>query len=83
VRLFDPPVALDGGGDGLHWYRVLATSAAPLLTCNGILVVELGKDQAEAVAALIAAAGLAPMAPQSDLNGVPRALAAELGCRER
>jgi release factor glutamine methyltransferase len=77
VRLFDPPVALDGGGDGLHWYRALATSAAPLLARNGILVVELGKDQAEPVAALIAAAGLAPMAPQSDLNGVPRVLAAE------
>jgi hypothetical protein len=52
-------------------------SAAPLLTGDGILVIELGKDQAEPVAALIAAAGLAPMAPQSDLNGIARALTAE------
>jgi release factor glutamine methyltransferase len=77
VRLFDPRVALDGGTDGLHWYRALAVSAAPLLTGDGILVIELGKDQAEPVAALIAAAGLAPMAPQSDLNGIARALTAE------
>ena len=77
VRLFDPRVALDGGADGLHWYRALAAIAAPLLARDGILVVELGKDQAEPVAALIAAAGLAPMAPQPDLNGVSRALIAE------
>jgi release factor glutamine methyltransferase len=77
VRLFDPRVALDGGADGLHWYRALAATAAPLLARDGILVVELGKDQAEPVAALMAAAGLAPIAPQPDLNGVPRALIAE------
>jgi len=81
VRLFDPRVALDGGADGLHWYRALAATVAPLLARDGILVVELGKDQAEPVAALIAAVGLAPMAPQPDLNGVPRALIAEnVGC---
>jgi release factor glutamine methyltransferase len=77
VRLFDPRAALDGGGDGLQWFRALAAAAVPLLSRNGILVVELGKDQAEPVAALIGAAGLAPMAPQPDLSGVPRALAAE------
>ena len=77
VRLFDPHAALDGGGDGLRWYRALAVTAAPLLFRNGILVVELGNDQAEPVAALFTTAGLAPMALQPDLNGVPRALAAE------
>ena len=77
VRLFDPRLALDGGADGLHGYRALAASAAPLLAHNGVLVVELGKDQAEPVAALIAAAGLAPTPPQPDLNRVPRALIAE------
>jgi release factor glutamine methyltransferase len=77
VRLFDPRVALDGGGDGLRQYRALAMTAAALLSSNGILVVELGKDQAELVAALFTTAGLAPMAPQPDLNRVPRALAVE------
>ena len=77
VRLFDPRGALDGGADGLHYYRALAATAAPLLARHGVLVVELGKDQVEPVAALITAAGLAPMAPQPDLNGVPRALIAE------
>jgi len=77
VRLFDPRSALDGGSDGLHWYRAIAATVAALLAGDAILVVELGSDQAEPVAALIAAAGLAPVALQSDLNGVPRVLIAE------
>jgi release factor glutamine methyltransferase len=77
VRLFDPRAALDGGYDGLRWYRPLAASAARSLAQNGIIVVELGKDQAEPVAAIFAAAGLAPVGFLPDLNSVPRALIAE------
>jgi release factor glutamine methyltransferase len=76
VRQFDPRLALDGGVDGLHWYRVLAAAAPPLLACDGVLAVELGQNQDKQVAAIIAAAGLAPTAPQPDLNGIPRALIA-------
>jgi len=77
VRLFDPRVALDGGCDGLDSYRAIAAAAAVLLTPGGFLVVELGAGRAEPVADVIAAAGLAPLAPQPDLSGVPRALVAE------
>jgi len=76
VRLFDPPLALDGGRDGLDFYRMIAASVPRLLGPDGILVVELGAGQAEAVSALFAAVGLAPSAPRPDLNGVPRALVA-------
>ena len=57
--------------------KAIAATVAALLAGDAILVVELGSDQAEPVAALIAAAGLAPVALQSDLNGVPRVLIAE------
>jgi len=77
VRQFDPHAALDGGADGLDGYRALAATAAPLLARNGVLVVELGKGQAESVAALFVGAGLAPIAPQHDLNGLSRALIAQ------
>jgi release factor glutamine methyltransferase len=77
VRLFDPQDALDGGSDGLHCYRPLAATATRLLAQNASIVVELGKDQAEPVAAIFAAAGLAPASLHPDLNGVPRALVAE------
>jgi release factor glutamine methyltransferase len=74
VRLFDPRLALDGGPDGLRFYRTIAAAAPALLAPNGVLVVELGAGQAEPVAALFAAAGLAPLPARPDLNGVPRAL---------
>jgi len=77
VRLFDPQDALDGGSDGLQYYRPLAATATRLLAENGIMVVELGRDQAEPVAAIFATASLASGGLHPDLSGVPRALVAE------
>jgi release factor glutamine methyltransferase len=79
VRDFDPRSALDGGPDGLGFYRAIAATAAALLAPEGALVVELGIGQAEPVAALFAAAGLVPSPPRPDLSGVPRALTATKG----
>ncbi len=79
VRDFDPRAALDGGPDGLDCYRMIAAAAPALLAPDGFLIVELGAGQADAVAALFAAAGLAPARPRADLSGVPRALCAVKG----
>lgn len=79
VRDFDPYAALDGGPDGLDCYRMIAAAAPALLAPDGVLIVELGAGQADAVAALFAAAGLAPAQPRADLSGVPRALCAVKG----
>jgi release factor glutamine methyltransferase len=76
VRDFDPHLALDGGTDGLDFYRAIAAAAPALLAPGGVLVVELGIGQAEPVARLFTAAGLAPAPPCPDLNGTPRALVA-------
>jgi release factor glutamine methyltransferase len=76
VRDFDPHLALDGGTDGLDFYRAIAAAAHTLLAPGGVLVVELGIGQAELVADLFAAVGLAPSLPHPDLNGTPRALVA-------
>jgi release factor glutamine methyltransferase len=76
VRDFDPRAALDGGTDGLDFYRAMATTAPALLASDGALIVELGIGQVEPVTALFAAAGLAPSLPRPDFNGVPRALVA-------
>lgn len=77
VRDYDPHLALDGGKDGLDFYRMIAAAAPALLAPGGAAIVELGIGQAEPVTALFAAAGLAPAQPCPDLNGVPRALIAE------
>jgi len=47
VRDHDPRQALDGGADGLAFYRRLAAEAAPFLTARGKLMLEIGDAQAE------------------------------------
>jgi release factor glutamine methyltransferase len=82
VRDFDPRAALDGGTDGLDCYRAIAATAPALLAHGGVVVVELGAGQAQSVAALLSAAGLAPSPPRPDLHGLPRALSAKKAARE-
>jgi release factor glutamine methyltransferase len=74
VRDFDPARALDGGADGLDGYRAIAADARRLLAPDGVLVVELGAGQLDAVTPLFAAAGLAAAPPRHDLSGAARAL---------
>jgi release factor glutamine methyltransferase len=79
VRDFDPARALDGGPDGLAAYRVIASAAPRLLSPAGHLVLELGMGQHDAVAGLLAAAGLVAVGEaRRDLGGVARALTARL-----
>lgn len=77
VRDFDPLRALDGGTDGLDFYRSIAAAAPALLAPGGAVIVELGFGQSQAVAALFAAGGLVPLPPRPDLSGIPRALVAK------
>jgi release factor glutamine methyltransferase len=77
VRDFDPLTALDGGTDGLDFYRSIAAAAPALVAPRGALIVELGAGQSQAVAALFAAGGLVPLPPRPDLGGIPRALVAK------
>ena len=49
VRDYEPKTALNGGIDGLDFYRRLIEEAPKLLTDDGFLAVEIGFDQAEAV----------------------------------
>lgn len=49
VRDFDPRSALDGGGDGLDFYRRLAAEASPFLKPGGRIMLEFGDGQAEVI----------------------------------
>ena len=53
VRDFEPRSALDGGEDGLIFYRRIVEIAPRLLNENGFLAFEVGYDQAREVAALM------------------------------
>lgn len=76
VRDFDPRGALDGGLDGLDPYRHLAAAAPRLLRPDGAIVFEVGDGQAEAVSALLKAAGSSETAIRRDLGGVARTVSA-------
>jgi release factor glutamine methyltransferase len=72
VRAFDPPLALDGGPDGLAPYRIIAARASAHLKSSGSILVEIGFDQGKAVCALFRAAGFAEVQLHQDLNGLDR-----------
>ncbi|MEI7767516.1 MAG: peptide chain release factor N(5)-glutamine methyltransferase [Phycisphaerae bacterium] len=57
VKDHEPHLALDGGADGLDFYRRIIPAALPLLAEAGWLLLEIGHDQAEAVTALTGAVG--------------------------
>lgn len=53
VRDFEPRLALDGGADGLRVISRLVSEAAHVLTSGGRLMLEIGDDQADAVAEIL------------------------------
>jgi release factor glutamine methyltransferase len=71
----EPPLALDGGPDGLTAYRELAPQAAALLAPGGALLLEVGSGQAPAVTTLLRASGLREIVCHADLAGVERVVA--------
>ncbi len=68
----DPPSALDGGPDGLDLVRRLIEDLPRLLRPCGGAVLEIGEDQADAVAALAATAGLGVARRIKDPGGCER-----------
>jgi release factor glutamine methyltransferase len=73
----DPPLALDGGPDGLALVRRLLADLHRLLCPCGGAVLELGEGQAEAVAELAEGAGLAVARRLGDVSGEERLLVLE------
>ncbi|MEA2933563.1 MAG: release factor glutamine methyltransferase [Variibacter sp.] len=75
VRDYDPHLALDGGADGLAAYRALALDAKRVLRPMGVLVVEIGADQASEVQEIFARQDWdASAAPVRDLSGLARVI---------
>jgi release factor glutamine methyltransferase len=57
VRDFEPRGALDGGADGLDFYRIIIPAAPDFLNPGGWLLFEVGIGQAERVAGLFGTTG--------------------------
>lgn len=74
VRKYDPFIALFGGADGLDAYRALLPQAYRHLETDGVLLLELGVGQADAVETLACAHGFTMAGRRADLAGVARVL---------
>ncbi len=72
VRDFEPRLALDGGADGLRFYRSLAAGWRQALTPSGTLAVECGYDAADAVADILFRAAFGRIERRMDTAGIPR-----------
>ncbi|HEX3477565.1 MAG TPA: peptide chain release factor N(5)-glutamine methyltransferase [Kofleriaceae bacterium] len=68
----EPVIALDGGPDGLAFYDRICAEAREHLVPGGAIVLEHGFDQADAVAARLAAAGFTGVTLVHDLGKNPR-----------
>jgi release factor glutamine methyltransferase len=78
VRDFEPRVALTDGGDGLSIVRKIVQAAPSHLESGGLLLLEIGFDQADAVRQMFDLALWADVALRPDLQGIPRLVRAVL-----
>lgn len=76
VRDFDPHAALDGGADGLDFYRLLARESPAWLNAGGALFAEFGDGQETALQRMFNDAGWRAVAVHPDLTGRQRVLEA-------
>jgi release factor glutamine methyltransferase len=75
IRNWEPREALDGGPDGLDFYRRIIPRAKDHLNPGGALIVEMGAAHAPEVARIASDAGLRPKPPLQDWGGCDRVMA--------
>lgn len=79
VKKFDPKCALDGGQDGLKFYRIISNIAPQFLTRTGKIYLEIGKGQENDVVKLLEK-NFTNIEVIKDYAGVNRIIKADLKC---
>ena len=75
VRLHDPRIALDGGEDGLYFYRRIIEDGVSYMKTGGILLFEIGCGQGKDVSELMESHGFEDVTVKKDLSGLDRVAA--------
>lgn len=78
VRDHEPLMALDGREDGLYFYRRIIEEAPTYLRHSGLLFLEIGCGQADAVSAILREKGFEKIEVIKDYAGVDRVIKASL-----
>lgn len=79
VSEMEPRIALDGGEDGLGFYRRILAGARDVLKIGGVLMMETGFDEAADVAAMMRQSGFLDLQIIRDYGGQDRIVRGELG----
>ena len=74
VRDYEPIWALDGGEDGLRFYKAIIKYWKSIIRPGGYLVFEVGEGQAKDVCDMLMAAGFSRTATRKDTLGIQRAV---------
>jgi release factor glutamine methyltransferase len=82
VKGHDPHAALDGGADGLVFYRAIASGMGAWLRPGGHVALEIGADQAREVAEILGASGAHDIQVKQDYAGRDRVVTAQVGAPE-
>lgn len=77
VRDYEPTAALNGGEDGLKYYRILAPAALRFLKRGGIIALEIGCDQKNSVSSILNKNGYKNIGCICDLAGRDRVITAQ------
>lgn len=72
VKDYEPYIALEGGEDGLDFYRIITEKSLKYLKSNGILAFEVGHDQANDVCTIMENHGYKKIYTKKDLQGIDR-----------
>lgn len=72
VKNYEPMAALDGGADGLDFYRAIITKWHNVVRIGGLIIFEVGIGQAEAVANLMRSASMSNIGFAKDTLGIDR-----------
>lgn len=78
VRCHEPNLALDGGEDGLDFYRRIITESRQYLESEGYLCFEIGYNQGEEVSSLMREVGFLECRVVKDLAGLDRVVIGQL-----
>lgn len=78
VKDFEPILALDGGNDGLDFYRIILDKWKGLLRQSGYMIFEVGEKQAEDVAFLMRLKGFRNVSIANDTAGIGRVVSGKI-----
>jgi release factor glutamine methyltransferase len=78
IRDHEPPEALNGGEDGLNFYRNILMQSPRYLKKKGIIVMEVGFGQWREVEEIAYKAGISPMRFVADYSGIKRIMVGEI-----